>query len=35
MGADTFSVTIVPTTAKGDAAGDVLFFDRLSLVTYD
>jgi tyrosinase len=33
--ADPFHVTIVPTTAKGQPAGDVLFFDRLTLVTYD
>jgi tyrosinase len=28
-------VTIVPTTPKGEPAGDILSFDRLTLVTYD
>jgi hypothetical protein len=29
------SITIVPATPKGEPAGDVLFLDRLTLVTYD
>jgi len=33
--AQNVHVTIVPTTAKGEPAGDVLFFDQLTMVTYD
>jgi hypothetical protein len=34
-GASRLTVTVVPTNAHGEAIGDVLFFERLALVTYD
>lgn len=34
-GGTEVAVTVIPTNAKDEDLGDVLFFDRLSLVTYD
>lgn len=34
-GGSEFDVTVVPSNAHDEAVGDVLHFDRLSLVTYD
>jgi hypothetical protein len=35
LNAPAFSVTVVPTTAKGERAGDVLSLSSVTLVTYD
>jgi tyrosinase len=35
LNAPAFSVTVVPTTAKGERAGDVLSLTSVTLVTYD
>ncbi len=34
-GKPEFEVTVVPVDAHGESIGDVLFFEELSLVTYD
>jgi hypothetical protein len=34
-GASDLTVTVVPTNAHDEDVGDVLFFERLALVTYD
>jgi hypothetical protein len=34
-GTPELTVTVVPTNAHGEEVGDVLFFKRLALVTYD
>jgi hypothetical protein len=34
-GKSEFHVSVVPVTAKGEPAGDVLHFKELSLITYD
>jgi hypothetical protein len=34
-GKSDFGVTVVPTTVRNEEVGDILHFERLSLVTYD
>jgi hypothetical protein len=34
-GKSEFGVTVVPTNVRDEEVGDILHFERLSLVTYD